>query len=60
MIFKVRGNRELGYSIAVPTEAYNNADHPKEYDNSTEDAENQYAQDEYEIWENREQYGIEW
>jgi len=32
MIFKIRGNRELGYSIAVPTEAYNDADQPKEYD----------------------------
>ena len=26
MIFKIRGNRENGHSIAVPTEAYNNAD----------------------------------
>jgi len=32
MIFKIRGNRENGYSIAVPTEAYNKADQPKEYD----------------------------
>lgn len=32
MIFKVRGNRELGYSIAVPTEAYNNAMQPEKYE----------------------------
>jgi hypothetical protein len=31
-ILKVRGNKELGYSIAVPIEAYNNADQPREYD----------------------------
>jgi len=32
----------------------------QEYDNSAEEAENRQAEEEYSIWENREQYGIEW
>jgi hypothetical protein len=32
----------------------------QEYDNSAEESENRIAEEEYEIWENREQYGIEW
>ncbi len=32
----------------------------QEYDNSAEEAENRYAQNEYDFWENRDQYGIEW
>jgi hypothetical protein len=32
MILKVSGNKESGFRIAIPIEAYNNADQPKEYD----------------------------
>ena len=27
----VRGNKELGWSIAIPSDAYTNAEQPKEY-----------------------------
>lgn len=30
--YKVRGNKELGWSIAIPTEAFAQADQPEEYD----------------------------
>ncbi|MFA5382601.1 MAG: hypothetical protein WC356_05510 [Candidatus Micrarchaeia archaeon] len=29
--YKVRGNKELGWSIAIPSEAYAQADKPEEY-----------------------------
>jgi hypothetical protein len=32
MILKIRGNKEIGYSIAIPIDAYNVAMQPKEYD----------------------------
>lgn len=32
----------------------------QDYGNGAEEAENRIAEEEYEIWENRDQYGIEW
>jgi hypothetical protein len=32
MILKIRGNKEIGYSIAIPIYAYNAAMQPKAYD----------------------------
>jgi len=32
MKYKVRGNKAIGYSIAIPTDAFDNAGKPKEYE----------------------------
>lgn len=32
MIYQVRGNKEQGYSIALPSAAYEKTGSPKEYD----------------------------
>lgn len=32
MILKVSGNKTIGFRLAIPIDAYNRADQPKEYD----------------------------